>query len=300
MVGSAILRRLEREDCEVLVAGREILDLTRQDAVEDWMNRNRPDVVVIAAAKVGGILANAALPVDFLYDNLMIEANLIRTAHQTGVEKLLLLGSSCIYPREAPQPIREESLLTGPLEATNAWYAVAKIAGVKLCQAYRQQFGSDFISAMPCNLFGPNDNFHPTGSHVIPGLLRRFHAAAAAGDASVTCWGSGLPRREFLFVDDLADACVFLLTSYSAAEPINVGTGVDMTVAELAQAVKHVSGFAGDIGWDRSKPDGTMQKRMDVSRLTALGWRATTPFHQALQRTYEWFVAAQTDQGLRR
>jgi GDP-L-fucose synthase len=291
MVGSAIRQRLARENCVVLTAAREQLDLRRQQAVEDWMVLHRPDIVVIAAAKVGGILANSLYPVDFLYDNLMIEANLIRAAHQTGVQKLLLLGSSCVYPREAVQPIREKSLLAGPLESTNEWYAIAKIAGIKLVQAYRRQFGADFISAMPCNLYGPHDNFHPTDSHVIPGLLRRFHLAASAGDVSVTCWGSGRPRREFLFVDDLADACIFLLRTYSESEPINIGTGVDMAVAELAEAVKQVTGFRGDIEWDASKPDGTMLKRMDVSRLTGLGWQASTGFREGLQRTYEWFIA---------
>jgi GDP-L-fucose synthase len=291
MVGSAILRRLERENCTALVAARGQLDLTRQADVENWMDRHRPDIVVIAAAKVGGILANSLYPVGFLYNNLMIEGNLIRAAHEVGVEKLLLLGSSCVYPREAAQPIREESLLTGPLEPTNEWYAIAKIAGIKLCQAYRQQFGADFITAMPCNLYGPRDNFHPTDSHVIPGLMRRFYKASSRGDASVTCWGSGLPRREFLFVEDLADACVFLLQSYSEAEPINIGTGVDMAVADLAEAVKQVTGFAGGIHWDHSKPDGTMLKRMDVSRLTKLGWQANTDFREGLERTYEWFIA---------
>ena len=299
MVGSALLRRLEREPCTVLVADRNALDLTRQQEVEDWVDHQRPDLVVIAAAKVGGILANRALPVDFLYDNLMIEANLVKAAHQSGVEKLLLLGSSCIYPREAKQPIAEDSLLTGPLEPTNAWYAVAKIAGIKLCQAYREQFGADFIAAMPCNLFGPNDNFHPTGSHVIPGLLRRFHSAAVAGNESVICWGTGAPRREFLFVDDLADACVFLLTTYSGADLINIGTGTDMTVAELAASVAQVTGFTGDIVWDHSKPDGTMGKRMEVSRLSSLGWRSSTPFMSGLQQTYEWYRAAQSAGGLR-
>ncbi len=300
MVGSAILRRLARENCTLLTIAREQLDLTRQEAVEDWMDRQRPDIVVIAAAKVGGILANSLYPVEFLYDNLMIEGNLIRAAHQARVQKLLMLGSSCVYPREAPQPIREESLLAGPLEPTNAWYAIAKIAGIKLAQAYRQQYGANFISAMPCNLYGPNDNFHLTDSHVIPGLLRRFHQAANRNDASVICWGSGRPRREFLHVDDLADACVFLLKSYSEPEPINIGTGMDMTVAELAGTVAKVTGFKGDIQWDHSKPDGAMLKRMDVSRLTQLGWQASTDFRDGLERTYEWFLAHQDAAALRR
>jgi GDP-L-fucose synthase len=283
---------LQRENCQVLTAGRDELDLTRQAAVEDWMATQRPDVVIIAAAKVGGILANDSFPADFLYQNLMIESHLIEAAHRTGVAKLLFLGSSCIYPREAPQPIAEEAMLTGPLEKTNEWYAIAKIAGIKLCQAYRKQFGADFISAMPCNLYGPNDNFHPTGSHVIPALLRRFHQAAQAGDASVTCWGSGAPRREFLFVDDLADACVFLLKNYSASEHVNVGVGADISIRELAEKVKAATGFEGMIDWDVSKPDGTLLKRMDVSRINTLGWRAETSFDDGLRAAYKWFVEA--------
>ncbi|MCW2283830.1 GDP-L-fucose synthase [Rhodoblastus acidophilus] len=293
MVGSACVRRLQRENCEVLVAGREEVDLTRQADVESWMERNKPDVVIVAAAKVGGILANDSFPAEFLYQNLMIESHLIHAAYKVGVAKLLFLGSSCIYPREAAQPIREDALLTGPLEKTNEWYAIAKIAGIKLCQAYRKQYGCDFISAMPCNLYGPGDNFHPTGSHVIPGLLRRFHEAKLAGAESVTCWGTGAPRREFLYVDDLADACVFLLKTYSESEHINVGTGDDITIKELAEEIRRVTGFEGSLVWDASKPDGTMLKRMDVSRLGELGWRASTPFTEGVRKAYDCFVGAQ-------
>ena len=290
MVGSACARRLEREDCRILTVDRTELDLTRQDQVRAWMTRERPQVVIVAAARVGGILANDSYPADFLYENLMIEANLIQAAHASGVEKLLFLGSSCIYPRDAPQPIPEDALLTGPLEPTNQWYAVAKIAGIKLCQAYRQQHGADFISAMPCNLYGPGDDFHPTHSHVIPALLRRFHEAKARGDRSVVCWGTGTPRREFLYVDDLADACVFLLKSYSEAQPVNVGTGVDMTIRDLAAAVAGVTGFDGTILWDQTKPDGTPLKRMDVSRINRIGWRAATEFEDGLRAAYRWFL----------
>ena len=293
MVGAACVRRLHREKCQILTADRDELDLTRQGAVEIWMAAQKPEVVIVAAAKVGGILANASFPADFLYQNLMIESHLIEAAYRTGVAKLLFLGSSCIYPCGAPQPIAEDALLTGPLETTNEWYALAKITGVKLCQAYRKQFGADFISAMPCNLYGPNDNFHPTGSHVIPALLRRFRQAVQAGDTSVTCWGSGTPRREFLFVDDLADACVFLLKNYSEAEHINVGVGSDISISELAEKVKAVTGFKGEIDWDISKPDGTLLKRMDVSRIKALGWRAETSFDDGLRAAYEWFVEAE-------
>jgi GDP-L-fucose synthase len=239
-------------------------------------------------------MANKTFPAEFLYDNLMIESHLIHAAQRIGVEKLLFLGSSCIYPREAPQPITEDALLTGPLEATNEWYAVAKIAGIKLCQAYRRQHGCDFISAMPCNLYGPNDYFHPERSHVIPAMIRRFHDAAQRGDASVTCWGTGRPRREFLHVDDLADACVFLLKTWSGEAHLNIGTGVDITVAELAGMVADVTGYRGRIEWDSSKPDGTMRKVMDVSRLTALGWRATTPLHDGLHSAYRLFLQQDT------
>ncbi len=294
MVGSACVRRLGREPVEILTAGRDELDLRDQAAVTRWMERERPDVVIVAAAKVGGIVANDSYPADFLYDNLMIEANLIHAAYRTGAAKLLFLGSSCIYPREASQPITEDALLTGPLEKTNEWYAVAKIAGIKLCQAYRRQHGCDFISAMPSNLYGPNDYFHPERSHVIPALLRRFHEAARRDDAEVVCWGTGRPRREFLHVDDLADACVFLLERYSDEGHLNVGTGTDITIAELAETVARVTGFRGRIAWDTSRPDGTMLKRMDVGRLAALGWQARTPFAEGLASAYQWFLAQET------
>ncbi len=290
MVGSALCRRLGREDCTLLTVGREALDLTRQQPVEDWMAEHRPEVVIVAAGKVGGILANDRYPADFLYENLLVEANLIHAAHRIGVAKLLFLGSSCIYPREAPQPMAEESLLTGPLEPTNEWYAMAKIAGIKLCEAYRRQHGDDFISAMPCNLYGPNDYFHPDRSHVIPGMMRRFHEATGRGDAAVTCWGSGTPRREFLHVDDLADGCIHLLRHYSAAPHVNVGTGSDITVAALAEAMKQVTGFPGEILWDRSKPDGMMLKRMDTGRIAALGWAPRIAFADGLAATYRWFL----------
>lgn len=293
LVGSACLRRLEKEDCEIILASRDEVDLTRQAEVERFMALRRPEVVIIAAAKVGGILANDTYPADFIYQNLMIESHLIHASHLIGVKKLLFLGSSCIYPREAPQPIREDSLLTGLLESTNEWYAIAKIAGIKLCQAYRKQYGADFISAMPCNLYGPNDNFHPTDSHVIPALLRRFHEARLAQAANVVCWGSGAPRREFLFVDDLADACVFLLQNYSAAEHVNVGVGEDISIKDLTEAIKAVTGFAGALVWDRSKPDGAMLRRMDVSRINGLGWRARTSFADGLKASYDWFVEAE-------
>lgn len=293
MVGSACARRLEREDCELLLAGRDRVDLTDQAAVERFMAAEKPDVVVVAAAKVGGILANDTYPAEFLYENLMIEANLIHAAYRVGVAKLLFLGSSCIYPREAPQPITEEALLTGPLEPTNEWYAIAKIAGIKLCQAYRKQHGCDFISAMPCNLYGPNDYFHPERSHVIPALLRRFHEAKLAGTRTVTCWGTGTPRREFLHVDDLAEACVFLLKHYSAPEHLNVGTGTDVTIRELSEMVARVTGYGGEIAWDSSKPDGTMLKRMDISRLQAMGWSPRIPLERGLAETYGWFLEQQ-------
>ncbi len=292
MVGSACVRRLQQEeDVQILTAGRDEVDLRDQAAVTRYIDKTRPDVVIVAAAKVGGILANDTYPAEFLYENLMIEANLIHASHLSGAAKLLFLGSSCIYPREAAQPIVEDALLTGPLEKTNEWYAIAKIAGIKLCQAYRRQYGSDFISAMPSNLYGANDYFHPERSHVIPALISRFDAAAQRGDEVVTCWGSGRPRREFLYVDDLADACVFLLEHYSGEGHINIGTGSDVTIAELSRMVADVTGFRGRIAWDTSKPDGTMLKRMDVSRLAAMGWTAKTSFPDGLRAAYAWFKA---------
>ena len=269
MVGAALVRRLGAEPCSVLTAPRAV-DLREQAAVREWFAANRPDAVVIAAAKVGGILANDTYPADFLYDNLMIEANLIEAARRAGAEKLLFLGSSCIYPKMAPQPLSEDALLTGPLEPTNEWYAVAKIAGIKLCQAYRRQHGCDFISAMPTNLYGPGDKYDLKGSHVLPALIRKAHEAKAAGAESLEVWGTGTPRREFLHVDDLADACVFLLRNYSGAEHVNVGCGSDLTIDELARLVCGVVGFEGRLEFLTDKPDGTPRKLLDTSRLSAL------------------------------
>jgi GDP-L-fucose synthase len=290
MVGSALVRRLSTEDCTVLTAERRI-DLREQTAVREWFAANKPDAVIVAAAKVGGILANDSYPADFLYDNLMIEANLIEAARQTQVEKLLFLGSSCIYPKMAPQPLTEDSLLTGSLEPTNEWYAVAKIAGIKLCQAYRRQFGCDFISAMPTNLYGPGDNYDLRTSHVLPALIRKAHEAKRANAGSIEIWGSGSPRREFLYVDDLADACVFLLRHYSSEQHVNVGCGQDLTILELAHLVTEVVGFHGTISTDPTKPDGTPRKLLDVSRLTALGWVASTPLREGIAASYAAFVA---------
>jgi GDP-L-fucose synthase len=294
MVGSACVRRLAKEGCEIITASREHLDLTRQAEVEVFIKETQPDVIVIAAARVGGIMANDTLPAAFLYENLMIEANIINAAHRVGVKRLLFLGSSCIYPREAQQPIPEAALLTGSLEPTNQWYAIAKIVGIKLCEAYRRQYGRDYISAMPCNLYGPGDYFHPEHSHVIPALLNRFHQATRSDEMVVTCWGTGRPKREFMHVDDLADACAFLLCQYSGAEHMNVGTGTDITVAELATEIARVTGFRGSIEWDNSKPDGTMFKRMDISGLTAMGWRARIPFNEGLEQTFRWFLEQET------
>ena len=288
MVGSALMRRLAREDCEILTVGRDAVDLRRQAEVQAWMQAARPDVVILAAARVGGIHANASRPADFLDDNLALQTNVIHNAAEIGVRKLLFLGSSCIYPRLAPQPIPESALLTGPLEPTNQWYAIAKIAGLMQCQAYRQQHGCDFISAMPTNLYGPGDNFDLEGAHVLPALLRRFRAAASSGDRKITIWGTGTPRREFLHVDDCADALVFLLRNYSQADTINVGVGKDVTIAELAGIVAAVTGFAGEIGFDTSRPDGTPRKLLDVSRLTALGWQAHTALREGIASTYQW------------
>jgi GDP-L-fucose synthase len=290
MVGSAIVRRLTGEGCEVLTVGRGEVDLRDQAAVRGWFARQRPDAVVLAAAKVGGILANDTLPADFLYDNLMIEANIIEAAHRGDVEKLLFLGSSCIYPKFAAQPIHEGELLTGPLEPTNEWYAVAKIAGIKLAQAYRRQHGRDFVSAMPTNLYGPGDNFDLKSSHVMPALIRKAHEAKLAGAASVEIWGTGNPRREFLFVDDCADACVEILKRYSEDEHINVGYGSDVTILELAQTVCAVVGFEGEIVCDASKPDGTPRKLMATDKLRALGWAPRTPLAEGIAASYRWFL----------
>ncbi|MCB1720670.1 MAG: GDP-L-fucose synthase [Rhodospirillales bacterium] len=289
MVGAALVAWLQSENCEIFMVSREGLDLRDQAATRAWIAHNRPDVIVIAAAKVGGILANSTYPADFLYDNMMIEANIIHAAHEASVEKLLFLGSSCIYPKEAAQPIGEDALLTGALEPTNEAYAVAKIAGVKLCQAYREQYGRDFISAMPCNLYGPGDTFDEQGSHVIPALMMKAHAAKEAGADVLEVWGSGAPLREFLYVDDLADALVFLLKNYSGAMPVNIGAGEDMSIRELAEIVSETVGFTGYIAFDSSKPDGTHRKLMDSSRIRNAGWKAKTAFREGLSQTYQWY-----------
>jgi GDP-L-fucose synthase len=290
MVGSAMVRRLARENCEVVVPAERV-DLREQAAVRDWMMANRPDAVVVAAAKVGGILANDSFPGQFLYDNLMIEANVIEAARLSGAEKLLFLGSSCIYPKFAEQPIVEEALLTGPLEPTNEWYAIAKIAGIKLCQAYRKEYGLDYISAMPTNLYGPGDNFDLQSSHVMPALIRKAHEAKLAGAASIEIWGTGSPRREFLHVDDLADACTMLLKSYSGHEHVNVGSGEDVTILELTEMVNAAVGFQGEIVKDISKPDGTPRKLMSADRLRAMGWQPSIALPDGIRSAYEWFLA---------
>jgi len=295
MVGSAVVRRLAGEGCEVITAGRDTVDLRRQAEVETFMRDARPHAVVMAAAKVGGILANDTFPADFLYDNLMIEANVIHAAHEVGVEKLLFLGSSCIYPKFAPQPIPESALLTGPLEATNEWYAIAKIAGIKLTQAYRKQFGSDFIAAMPTNLYGPGDNFDLSSSHVLPALIRKTHEAKMRGDKSITIWGTGGPRREFLHADDCADALVFLLKTYSGAEHVNVGSSEEITILELARMVAEVVGFEGAITHDLSKPDGTPRKLMSSDRLRAMGWAPKIGLREGIAATYAWFLNSQSE-----
>jgi GDP-L-fucose synthase len=290
MVGSALLRRLAQVDCTVLTGSREDLDLTRQADVEAWMKREKPQAVFLAAAKVGGIVANDRWPAQFLYDNLAIATNVIHAAETADVEKLLFLGSSCIYPRLAPQPLTEDALLTGPLEPTNEWYAIAKIAGLKLCQAYRREYGCDFIAAMPTNLYGPGDNFDLESSHVIPALIRKAHEAKLRCDRQLVLWGSGTPRREFLHVDDLADALVHLTTHYSSPEQINVGVGDDLTILELAALIAEVVGFKGEIVTDPSKPDGTPRKLLDVGKLQALGWRSKITLKQGLAGTYQWFA----------
>lgn len=290
MVGSAIVRRLADERCTVLTADRRTMDLIDQRAVRDWFGAERPDVVVLAAAKVGGILANDTFPSDFLYDNLMIEANVIEAAHRQGVERLLFLGSSCIYPKFAEQPITEDALLTGSLEPTNEWYAIAKIAGIKLVQAYRRQHGHDWISAMPTNLYGPGDNFDLKGSHVLPALIRKAYEAKEAGAKSIEIWGTGTPRREFLHVDDLADACVFLMKSYSDDRHINVGSGSDVTILELAGVVARAVGFDGTITMDETKPDGTPRKLMSAEKLRALGWAPSITLDDGIAATYRWFL----------
>ena len=293
MVGSAIVRRLALEDCAILTASRSEADLVKQGDVDRWMANARPHVVIIAAAKVGGIHANDSFPADFLYENLMIEANIIKASYAIGVEKLLFLGSSCIYPRDAAQPITEEALLSGPLERTNEWYAIAKIAGIKLCQAFRRQFGCNFISAMPTNLYGPGDNYHRTNSHVIPALIVKIEEAVRNRLPTVEIWGTGTPRREFMHVDDLADACIFLLTGYSQNDHINIGVGSDVSIAELARTLGDIAGFTGEFVFDASKPDGTPRKLMDSQRITALGWAPSIGLTEGLRAAYDWYCANQ-------
>src|SRR6201994_1189802 len=293
MVGSALVRRLAGEDVELLTAGRRELDLCDQAAVFAWFANKRPQVVFLAAAKVGGIVANNTLRAEFIYDNLAIAANVIHAAHQNGVEKLMFLGSSCIYPKLAPQPLREDSMLTGPLAETNEPYAIAKIAGIKLVEAYRSQYGSDFINVMPTNLYGPGDNYHPEYSHVVAALIQRFHEAKAAGISNVVVWGTGTPRREFLYVDDMADACIHLMKTYSDQELVNIGTGEDITIAEFARVVAATVGYAGGISFDTSRPDGTPRKLLDVSRLGELGWRARISLQDGIKLAYQAFLTEQ-------
>lgn len=299
-VGSALLRRLAEEDCILLTVERKDLDLTRQTHVEEWIKETRPQAVFLAAAKVGGIVANDSAPVQFLYDNLAIALNVIHAAAAVHVEKLLFLGSSCIYPKFAPQPISEDALLTGPLEPTNEWYAVAKIAGLKLCQAYRRQLGCDFISAMPTNLYGPGDNFDLTTSHVIPALMRKAHEAKVSGASEMIVWGSGTPRREFLHVDDAADALVHLMTRYSGETHVNVGFGSDISIVGLANLIGRVVGFTGRIVMDTSKPDGTPRKLLNTDKLASLGWHPTISLEEGLASTYQWFVDHFTEEKTKR
>jgi GDP-L-fucose synthase len=289
MVGSALVRRLASEDCEIVTADRQDADLKRQSEVEAWMADRRLDGIFLAAAKVGGILANDTYCADFLYDNLMIQANIVEAAYRTGVGKLMILGSSCIYPKMAPQPIEEAALLTGPLEPTNEWYALAKIAGIKLGQAYRRQHGCDFISAMPTNLYGTDDNFDPQSSHVLPALIRKAHEAKVRGDKAITIWGTGAPRREFLHADDCAAALVHLMKTYSEAEHVNVGSGEDVTIMELARLVCEVVGFSGEIVTDPSKPDGTPRKLMAAGKLRSSGWAPRISLRDGVAMTYDWF-----------
>jgi len=290
LVGSAICRRLQNEGIAVLTASREQVDLKSRSAVDAFFAGNEIEQVYLAAAKVGGIHANDTFPAEFIYENLAIQTNVIDAAWRAGVKKLLFLGSSCIYPKQAPQPMQEDSLLTGPLEPTNEWYAIAKIAGIKMCQAYRKQYGFDAISAMPTNLYGPGDNFDLSTSHVLPALIRKFHEAKAAGTTSVTVWGTGTPRREFLHVDDLADACLFLMRNYSAPEIVNVGWGQDISIMNLAELIKDVVGFQGDIKLDTSKPDGTPRKLLDTSRLASLGWKPSIGLEAGIRGTYDWYA----------
>jgi GDP-L-fucose synthase len=297
MAGAAIVRRLERENCEIVIVDRNELDLLRQADVHAWMADQKVDAVILAAATVGGIMANATRPAEFLYENLVIETNVIHAAKSAGVKKLLFLGSSCIYPRMAEQPMREEALLTGALEPTNEWYAIAKIAGIKLCAAFRRQYHCDFISVMPTNLFGPGDRYDAENGHVVAALIMKIHAASKSNSATVELWGSGTPKREFLFTEDLADACVFVMKNYSDELFLNVGTGRDMTILELAESIARVAGWNGKFTFDRAKPDGAPRKVMDVSRLRALGWGAQTPFDEGIKQAYDWYVANVVDRA---
>jgi len=290
MVGSAVVRQLEESGDEVLKVDRTIVDLRNQMAVEVWLKQNRPDAIVFAAAKVGGIYANDTFPADFIYDNLAIETNIIHSAHVADVDRLVFLGSSCIYPKFAPQPIREDALLTGPLEPTNEWYAIAKIAGIKLCQAYRKQYGRRYISVMPCNLYGPHDNYDLATSHVIPALIRKFHEAKVSGAPEVVVWGTGAPLREFLHVNDLARGVVFCLDRYDEYEHINCGAGAEISIRGLAETIRDVVGFNGALTFDATKPDGTPRKLMDSSRIAALGWRPEIGFTEGLADAYRWFL----------
>ena len=291
MVGSAIVRRLAREDCEIVATDQDAVDLRNQARTAAWVQALRPAAVFLAAAKVGGILANATYPADFLYDNLMIEANIIEACHRADVEKLLFLGSSCVYPKFAEQPIREEALLLGPLEPTNEWYAIAKIAGIKLAQAYRQQHRRDFICAMPTNLYGPGDNFDLASSHVLPALVRKAHEAKHNGDRKIVVWGSGAPRRELLHVDDCADACVYLMKTYSGVGHVNVGVGEDICILDLVRLVCDIVGFTGSITHDHSKPDGTPRKLLNIEKIRALGWSPRIELRSGIASTYAWFVS---------
>jgi GDP-L-fucose synthase len=290
MVGAALVRRLAQENVELLTVKRSDVDLRDQAAVFGWFAKARPQVVFLAAAKVGGIVANNTLRAEFIYDNLIIATNVIHAAHTNAVEKLMFLGSSCIYPKLAPQPLREDSMLTGPLESTNEPYAIAKIAGIKMVEAYRSQYGSDFINVMPTNLYGPGDNYHPEYSHVVAALIRRFHEAKVSGVSNVVVWGTGTPRREFLYVDDVADACVHLMKNYSSEELVNIGTGEDITIAEFARVVAATVGYTGEISFDSSRPDGTPRKLLDVSRLAKLGWRARTSLEDGIRLAYQAYL----------
>ena len=290
MAGSAIARRLAKENCQIVTATRTELDLKRQADVEGWMAAQKLDAVFLAAAMVGGIMANSTRPAEFLYDNLVIETNIIHAAHQTGVKKLVFMGSSCIFPRAAPQPMSEDALLTGPLEPTNEWYAIAKIAGIKLCQAYRRQYGCDFVSVMPTNLYGQGDRYDAESGHVVAAMIMKVHKAVKENQPTIELWGTGTPRREFLSADDLADACVFVMKNYSDEPFLNVGTGTDITILQLAQTVAKIAGWSGEFTFNTSKPDGMPRKVMDVSRLAALGWTAPTPFEEGLRQAYQWYV----------